>query len=108
MKELKEALSFALALGNALGQSLEDGKLDYSDLLNLWEPMTKAGDAVEGASKILAEIHALDDAATRELLDYAKATFDIPQDKMEAAVEASINVLLGILKLVTIFKEQPK
>jgi len=41
MKETKEMLGFILSLGNALGQSLDDKKLDMSDALNFWEPLSK-------------------------------------------------------------------
>ncbi|GAG41727.1 unnamed protein product, partial [marine sediment metagenome] len=60
MKELKEALSFAISLSNAIGTSLVDGVMDYSDLMNLWEPLMKAQDAIDGCDKIINEIVNID------------------------------------------------
>ena len=105
MKELKEVLDFALCLGNAFGESMKDGKLDYTDLINLWDPLTKAPDAVEGASKILSEIENLDAEKGKALVEYAKAKFDIPQDDVEAKVEAAMDLVLGITKFVKLLKE---
>lgn len=102
MKELKEVLSFAIALGNALGESLEDGELTISDLVNLWAPISSASDAIEGASKVLAEISELDDAKTKELNDFVKSKFDIPQDELEKVVEAGIGLALNVTKFITL------
>jgi len=106
LKELKEAVSFGVALGNALGKSLEDGKVDYADLLTLWEPITKAPDAFDGASKIIAEVEGLTQEQTEELVQFIKGEFDIPQDEIEIKVEAALNIVLGVMKFVSSFKKK--
>jgi hypothetical protein len=102
MKELKEFLLFATALGNALGESLKDGKIDVTDMVTLWRPISTAGDAFEGIAKILEEIKALDEAKTKELAAFIKANFNIPQDSVELAVESALELAVGILKFVTL------
>lgn len=108
MKELKEALSFAIALGNAVGKSMEDGKVDFMDVANLWGPLSTAGDAIEGADKILAEIKSLTEADKAKLTAYIKEEFDIPQDKLEATIEGGLEIALGLMTLVGQFIKKPK
>jgi hypothetical protein len=105
MKELKEALSFGIALGNGLGKSLEDGKIDFTDVINLWKAINTANAAIDGAFKIPAELAQLDDAKLLILRDFVKAEFDIPQDSVEAVIEAAIGLSLHAYKFVSIFKK---
>lgn len=104
MKELKEAVIFGIALGEGFAKSYDDKKLDYSDLLNLWEPLSLAPDAVEGSFKIKSEISNMTSEDGKQLIEWAKTEFDIPQDKIEAKVEAALDLVLGIMKFVNVVK----
>lgn len=101
MKELKEAVAFGVALGNALGASMEDGDLSYRDVINLWEPMRLASDAIEGASKIMGEAQALSEEGKQELVAYIKDQFDIPDDELEVKIEAGLTICLGIMQFIS-------
>jgi hypothetical protein len=96
MKELKEALKFALALGNGIAKAYEDKVLDLSDISSLWEPLTHVTDAVEGSEKILAEIRSLDKEKLADLVLWVKGEFDIADDEIEKKVEAALDILVGI------------
>lgn len=107
MKELKEAVCFGVSLLEAVFDSLEDGKFDFTDLIKLWDPISRLGDAVEGSSKILGEIMAMDEAAKRSLMDEVKKDFDIADDVLEARIEGAIQLILGIAMYgATYFKKK--
>ena len=56
VKELSEALVFAISIGEAFDLALADKKLGIEDLGLLVVPFTKAPNAVEGLDQIGAEI----------------------------------------------------
>ena len=104
MKETKEMLGFILSLGNALGQSLDDKKLDMSDALNFWEPLSKTPEAFEGMSEILSEYKRATPEDLKELHAYAVKEFDIPQDSIELKIEKGIKAGIALLELVAEFR----
>ena len=103
MKELTEILGFTVSLLEALGKSLDDGKIDFTDVTKLWEPISLAGEAIDGASKVLDEIRTMDEAKKAELMAYVQREFDIPQDEIEQKIEGGISVALGIAMYVSTF-----
>jgi len=100
MKELKEVLCFAVCLGNALGESLKDGELTYGDSMNFWEPLSKLSEAVEGAENVVQEINNLDEAQSAELIAYVKEKLDLPHEGIEEAIEAGLDIAVGVCKYI--------
>lgn len=100
MKETKEVLDFVISLGNALGESMKDGVVDYSDVMNFWEPISKISYAVEGSSDILGEVSDLTLDQMDDLVSHVKDNFDIPQDNIEEIIEESLTIGLSILSLI--------
>lgn len=92
-KETKDLLDFALSLGNGLGNALEDG-FQLSDLALLLPALLKIGDALNGIGNVPAELADLDDTELADLKAFIQGKFDIPQDKIEPAIEQGID--LGI------------
>lgn len=104
IKETKEMLGFVLDLGNALGVSLEDGKVTILDLHNFVQPLLEAGAAFDGAASIPSELASLDAAGREELLAYAKKEFDIPEECVETVVEEGLTTLAQLHKFVQTYK----
>jgi hypothetical protein len=93
VKELKEMLGFVLGLGNAFGKSMADGKIGWTDLANFLSPLMKAPAAFQGVTQIPGELADLDPTEKAEVLNYVRTEFDIPQDKVEEAVEDGLKLL---------------
>lgn len=104
IKETKEVLDFVLALGNALGKAYEDGELKLADALHFVPILSKAGPAFGDISKIAAELKDLSDEERQALTAYAKASFDIPDDKLESSLEMALEVGFYLAKLIAEIK----
>lgn len=100
IKESKEVLDFVLALGNAAGVSLSDGKIGLEDLSNFFGALTVAGPAFEGIQDVVKEFKDLDKEEAAELVTYVKEKFDIPQDDIEAMVEKGLAAALLIGEII--------
>ena len=96
VKDLSEAIVFAITLGEAVELGLQDGKLGLEDLGLLVVPFTKAPDAVEGISNIKDEIMDLDAAERGVLNQMIKDELDLADDKLEAKIEAGVDFLAAI------------
>jgi hypothetical protein len=108
IKETKEMVAFIVALANSLGQSLEDGELGVTDILNFLEPLSLSGEAISGSTEVAKELVDLDESEKAEILSYIKETFSIPEKNVEDIVECSLNVIgelhTLILKVKNILK----
>jgi len=100
IKETKQLLGFILSLSNAIGSSLEDGKFSAKDLLNFFDSMRMAADALEGIGDVGGELSDLDEKEQQELLNYAVNKFDIPQKTVERYVELGLKGGLAIVSLI--------
>ena len=105
MKELKELVFLGLELGNAVGKSLEDKKLDLADAVYLWPVLQAAPAAVEDASKALAEAKAASPSDWAILVEEAKVKFDLADDDKEKAVEAAMDAAVCLVKAVSYFRK---
>lgn len=99
-KELKEALSFICSLANSIGKIAEDGK-NATHLIPL---LYKIPSAVDGMSEIPAEVAELSQEDIEELAQMVKDELDIPQDKIEAAIEDGIDLCLRLYALAQKFR----
>lgn len=103
IKETKELIVFVSSLGNALGNALEDGEIDWTDLGSLVGVIRTVGPALEGAQGVLGELSDLSEVEYQELLETAQESFDIPQDKLEEYAEAAFDLGLRLSMFVSKF-----
>lgn len=103
-KELKEALSFICSLANSIGEIAEDGKMNLADATHLIPLLYKLPSAVDGMSEIPAEVAELSQEDIEELAQMVKDELDIPQDKIEAAIEDGIDLCLRLYALAQKFR----
>ena len=99
IKETKEALEFAAAIGNATGISLQDGKFDTLDIVNYINALSKFPAAVENAAEIPKELDDLDEAEAAELVEFVQTKLDLPQENIEQAIEDHLAVVATIYLL---------
>lgn len=99
-KETYEVLSAALSFHEAIVLANADGKIDLTDIMFLIEPMTKLPNAIENAENSFSELKAMSQESRAELLSKLSEEYDIPNDDIEAKVEAGIECLLAIGKFV--------
>jgi hypothetical protein len=96
INETKDVVLAAVALGNAVSKSLEDGKIGISDVGSFVGAVTALPAALAGIGQVKAELADLDDAEKAELLAAVKSHFDIADDKVEAIVEDSLKLVVAL------------
>ena len=100
ISEVKDVLGLGLAVGE-LVEALADG-VGISDIAKLVGVVKKAPAAVAAikSGKVLPELKDLDDAEKAELKAYAASEFNLANDKVEAAVEAGLGIVLDLADLL--------
>lgn len=95
VKNTKEALEFAMALGTAGGKSYADKKLSPSDAIYFYDTVVKLPAAIDDADLIISEIKDLSDEEKAELHEVV-AHLDLPDDQKEAFIEQGIKLAVDI------------
>jgi len=98
-KELKELLLFMCAFGNALGKASDDGKISRGEVLEMLPLLSKVPSAFGGMTEIPAEVKELSEEDIAELAQFVKDELELPQDKVEEAIEGSIDICLKLYAL---------
>lgn len=98
-KELKEALKFVCALANSIGEVAKDGEISLGDATHLIPLLYKLPSAIEGVANIPAEVKELSADDLAELAQMVKDELDLPQDKVEFAIEEGIDICLKLYAL---------
>lgn len=100
VKELSEVIEFMAELANALGKAAEDKKATLSDALYLAPLVYKLPSALEGIDKIPQEAKKLDKEKMDLLAEKFKEKLKLPQEKLEMAIEDSLDISLRLYALV--------
>jgi hypothetical protein len=100
VKELSEVIEFVAELASALGKAAEDGKPTLSDAIYLAPLVYKLPSALDGAGKIPEEAANLDKEKMDALAEQFKEKLKLPQEKLEMAIEESLDIALRLYALV--------
>lgn len=103
-KEFKEGLDLVIAIVNAGGKTLEDGRVTFTDLPAWFPVSTKVSAAVENFQAIWPEIKDLDAAEAEDIHQYVKDRLDLPQDQIEHWLELAVGVLVRLVELFSMQK----
>jgi len=103
IENLKAVLALGLSCGNALGNTLEDGKIGFTDAIFWFNTLQKAGPAYEAMPKAWPEWKDLDDSEKEQLKSMITEDFDIPQDSIEPAIEKGLHIGVELMSYVTEF-----
>lgn len=99
-QQIKDVLAFPLGLHMAYDKAQADGKLDVADIAFLVDPLVKLPAAVTGAGLALEQLKDLDESERKDVLDWAKASYDISDDVLEAKVESGLALVLELAKFL--------
>lgn len=100
IKESKEALEFVAELVNACDKSLADGKINLLDALAFLPILVKLPGVLNDISKVKAEYEDYSESEISELSAAFKAKLNLRNDAAEANIEAGLEVILGLSKLL--------
>ncbi len=96
IKNLKVIIGFNLSVGEELAKALEDGQFSFSEVLGFTDELMEIPKVVEAVKKAPEEFKDLDEKEAAELKEYFCIEFDIANDKVEAAIEASFKFAIAI------------
>lgn len=100
-KDTAEIMITVAHFGNGMGKSAEDKKWTLSDIMNFQQMVLSAPAAFSGATNF-----DLDSQAEREeACELFAATFKLPQEKTEKAVEKALRAAESLYALVEEFKD---
>jgi len=94
--ETKDAIAFIASFGNAMGQSLEDGKFELGEYINFIPSLIKLPEAISGINKLPDELRNITDEERAELLAFIKDQLDLPQDATEELLEDSLETAIVV------------
>lgn len=103
IQNLKEILDFSISTGEVIA-GLQDG-VDLKDLAPALSAAKKAPAALKDADQAWDEYLDMDDAEALELENFVVTEFDIPNDKVEEAIERGFKVAIELRGLVQMFKK---
>ena len=92
-KETKELLSFFMKLCNAIGHSLVDGKIDFTDVAQFMGALMASGEAFKDAGLVKKELKDLNEQEKGELIQFVKDELKLPQQSIEKLLESGFSAL---------------
>lgn len=102
-ENIKKGLTLINKLGKDLSEGLADKHLTLTEYITLGLDLLDAPAVIKSWSGIKAEFKAMTPESRQELIDWEKTQFDIADDKVEARIEAGLDALEAIAKLVDTF-----
>ena len=108
IKETKEVLDLALALGGAVKSALDDKKIDVDDLIYLIGIVPKIEPAITDISKIPKELGELDEAEGKELMQHVSAKLGgiIEDQELRKKVEKGLALGLALAEFIAALRSK--
>ena len=107
IEKLKDALLFTIELGEGIAERLEDdGKLSWSEILTLIPKLWPLVGIIRDGNEMVLEFKDLDDQEQAELTQYVESELDIPNEKLEKAIENGWNILVSLLRFIIDWTEE--
>ena len=105
-EELKDIVTLGISIGNSFGKAVEDSDWTWGDLLHFGPVLKNLGPAIDGFSEgIKAVKEGLTDGQYMDLQLHIKSKFNIADDRVEVAIEESIQILTSAWKIYNVCKE---
>jgi hypothetical protein len=102
-KEITEAALFIASVANAIGDAMKDGKVTIGDAMHLIPLLSELPSALDVPDGLNLSQLSLDE------LEWIKASFnekfDLPNDKIEALCEGSLDIVVKLYALVKKFQD---
>lgn len=107
LKETKEAVDFAIAVGTGVDKALADGKINFADIPVFLPSFLALVPAVENAEQIPLEFKLANEDEINELKAYIKSQLDLRDDQLEKFIEDAFGLALTVWLLVKIYFVKP-
>jgi len=104
IEKLKEAVHLAIALPVQAVKTIKN-KFQIFDLIAFIDEFRQFAEVIKARKDIVSELKDLTPAERKELHDYVKEEFDIPNDKVELFIE---NALAWADSTITLIEEVKK
>ena len=98
--KIKDALLPCINFGEAIADRLEDGKISTWEYITLAPKIIPIIQELKNGKEIIAQFKDIDEAEAIELTEFFKAELDIPDDKLEEAIENGWGILMSILTYI--------
>jgi len=95
-KDTKEVVSVFIAFGKAYETSMVDGKIDGSDLKNLWPVVWLVKPALSDISQVKLEFINATEEDKNEFEAWVKTQIDLKDKSVEQLIEASFALVLDL------------
>lgn len=99
-KETKDVIEFLCALVNAIADASADGKVTLGEAAALLPVLYKLPAAIDGIDAIPDEASDFTQDELDELSELIKEELDLPNDRVEAAVEQLVDMAVKLYALV--------
>jgi len=106
-KETKEVLDAAIALGQGLEKSLDDGKLNLIDIPNFISFFTLILPALDNVDQVPFEFKISNPEDIAELKAYLNEHLDLEDDQLEAFIEDAFKVTLDLFAFLKLYFLKP-
>lgn len=104
IENLKKMVGAAVHMASAFGKAAEDKKFSYMDVLYFIKPLQELAGLPEAFTAGKLEAKDLDAGERKELADYLKSEFQIPQANVEETIGKVIDATLQMIQVYSIFK----
>ncbi len=104
VENLKKAVGFGLNLTEQIEKAGRDG-FTWTDALGFIDEIFQIPGIIASGDEIGRELKDLSEAEKEELISYAVAEFDIPNDKVEAIVEDALKLAFTVVAMVIKWRE---
>jgi len=100
LEQTEQVLKFAIELTKAIQSSLEDDKLNFSDLPNFIPAFTAMIPAITDIDEVMVELGAATHEDADQLKQYVKDELDMTDKKAEDFIENAFGVALDVYIMV--------
>jgi hypothetical protein len=108
IQNLRELLSFIIAVICAAADAAADGKIQVSDLFKFFSALKKAPAALKGLNEMKAEIEDITPAEKEELCLQLAKELDLDNDVIEAYIEQALSLALSLIDLIPLAAQVKK
>jgi len=106
LKETRELIGFVAIMASLIGKAMRDGKIDAVEMGAILSALVKLPEALAGIGKIPSEMKDLTAEQQRMLEESFRATFDLPDDVVEEAIEEGVAAAFHLFRLVTLLQRR--